>query len=155
MQQQNEKIKKELQALRKENARLKAELSKTPLHSIEKDLQLKEEQLRNIYELTNVIPWSYDLEKHKLDGPLHFRKLWTKSLPDSKIDMAAFLAKVHKDDRERVYEMWSNPSKYPEFECNYRYHGDDGKLHYLNTKGRCIFDDSGKKVLKIIGLIRK
>ena len=152
MQLQNEKIKKELQALRKENARLKAQLSKTPLRSIENDLQLKEDQLCSVYELAKVIPWSYDLEKHKLDGPLHFRKIWTKTLPNSKSDMEKFLLKVHKDDREKVQKIWSDPSKYPEFECNYRYHGDDGVLHYLNTKGRCIFDASGKKVLKIVGV---
>lgn len=150
--QQNEKLKKELQALREENVRLKSELSKTSLQDFAKDLQLKEEQLHSIYEFTHAIPWSYDLIKHKLEGPLHFRKLWTSSLPDSDDGMDMFLSNVHSDDRKMVKGMWSHPSKYPKFECNFRYHGDDGVLHYLNSKGKCVFDASGKKVIKIIGV---
>ncbi|MBU8902612.1 MAG: hypothetical protein KOO69_07720 [Victivallales bacterium] len=46
--QQNEKLKKELQALREENARLKTELSKSSLHSPKKDkvkARIHQEQL--------------------------------------------------------------------------------------------------------------
>ena len=95
--QQNEKLKKELQALRKENARLKIEAE-----SSEHNSQLKEEQLRNIYDLTNVIPWSYDLVlTHKMDAPLHYRQIWTSGEPgNSKSDMDSLLSKIHKDDRK-------------------------------------------------------
>ena len=64
--QQNEKIKKELQALRKENARLKVELSKINSFPPEKELCLKEAQLRDAYELANISAWSYDIETNIL-----------------------------------------------------------------------------------------
>lgn len=149
--QQNEKIQKELQALRKENERLKAELSQIKSSPSTKDTHIQEDYLRSIYEFSRAIPWSYDLVKHKLEGPFHFRKIWTKALPDGKDDMDDFFLKVHKDDRGKIKDIWNKPAKHPEFEFNFRYHGDDGILHYLNTKGKCIFDASGKAV-KIIGI---
>ena len=150
--QQNEKIQKELQALRKENERLKAELSKTKLSPSRKHLQVLEDYLRSICEFSRVIPWSYDLEKHKLEGPLYLRKLWTKDLPDGKSDMEDFLSRIPEDDRKKIEAIRKNPKKYREFGYNFRYYGDDGILHYLNAKGRCVFDSSGKKLLKIIGI---
>ena len=150
--QQNEKIQKELQALRKENERLKAELSETKSSPSRKDLQVLEDYLRSICEFSNVIPWSYDLAKHKLEGPLYLRKLWTKDLPDGKSDMEVFLSRIPGDDLKKIEAIWANPKKHREFNYTFRYYGDDGILHYLNAKGRCVFDSSDKKLLKIIGI---
>ncbi len=150
--QQNDKIQQELQALRKENARLKAELSKRNSDPSQNDLQIHKDFLHSIYEFSHAIPWSYDLAKRKFEGPFHFRNIWKKTQHENKDDIDVFLSKVHKDDRKKIQDIWDNPEKHPEFEYNIRYHGDDGKLHYLNIKGKFIFDDSGKKAIKIIGI---
>ena len=152
---QNDKLETELQLLREENARLKAELSASKTCSFEKDLQQKEEQLRSIYELTHVIPWSYDLVNHKLDGPVHFRRAWEGKLPNSKKEIELFFSKIHKDDRAKVDKILKNPYEYPEFEFNYRYHGDDDILHYFNSKGRVVIDASTQKAIKLIGVNRE
>jgi signal transduction histidine kinase len=160
--QQNEKLKTELQALRKENARLKFELSEACLRPsanelklLKDDLLLKEEMLNCVYELLNVVPWSYDMVNHNMTGLPHPRRIWTSSLPDSKDAMGAFLSRVHKDDREIFKDYVQNPEKYSKLECKFRFQGDDGNLHYYNYKARSIWDDSGKKVLKAVGLVQE
>ncbi len=157
MQKQEPEI--ELQALCRENARLKAELAeirlRLPEHEwelIREELRHKEAQLRSVHELTRAIPWSYDAVNRKLDGPLHFRQAWTAFLPNSKSAMAVFLSRVHKNDRENIENFWKDPTDNPELERNYRYYDDDGVLRYFSCKGLCIFDVSGKKVIKVIGV---
>lgn len=143
MQLQNEKIKKELQALRKENVRLKAKLSESPLHSIENDLQLKEAQLHDAYELTNVSAWSYDFETDKLNPSQQLRKIWT---PPKKNIKEAFFKRVHPDDRDKILEAMKTPEESSDYDYLCRLTGDDGNMYYLLCRCAIECNEAGKPI---------
>ncbi len=146
--QQNEKIKKELQALRKENARLKAELSKINSFPPEKELCLKEAQLRDAYELANISAWSYDIETNILTPSEQLTRVWS---PPKKNVREAFLARMHPDDREKLLPVIENLDKYDSYDYQYRIIGDNGNMYYFYCRGMIKRNEHGKAV-KVFGL---
>jgi len=149
--QQNEKLKKELQALRKENARLKAELSdnsKKNQKLLNDDLRLKEAQLRDAYALANISAWSYDIVTNILTPSEQLTKIWD---PPKENVREAFLARMHPDDRDKLLPVIENLEKYDSYDYQYRIVGDNGNMYYFYCRGTIKRDEHGKAV-KVLGL---
>jgi len=145
--QQNEKIRKELQTLRKENARLKAELSEKSYHP-DKDLLLKENLLHDAYEFANISAWSYDIVTNILTPSRQLTKVWT---PPKKNVKEAFLAKIHPEDLAKLMPVIENFDKHDSYDYQYRIVGDDGNTYHFYCRGVIKRNEHGKAV-KVYGL---
>ena len=152
----NEQPDIELQALRKENARLKAELSEARLQSsgknelaeddllLKRELHLKEMQLNSAYKLTNISAWSYDFETGQLNPSEQLRNIWK---PPAKNVLEAFLKRVHPDDRDKILDAINNPVQCSTLDYSYRILGDDGNTHYVLSRSTVECDEKGKPVI--------
>ena len=149
--QQNEKLKKELQVLREENARLKAELSDNSKNNqklFKDDLSLKEAQLRDAYSLANISAWSYDIATNILTPSEQLTKVW--SPPEENV-REAFLARIHPDDLDKLLPVIENLEKYDSYDYQYRITGDNGNMYYFYCRGMVKRDEHGRAV-KVFGL---
>jgi PAS domain S-box-containing protein len=155
--QQNEKIKKELQALRKENARLKAELSKISLQPSEKELYAKqtlqtENHLRSFFEKIGLGAWEYKANHSGAYLSKKIIKFTNLKNKDGIVEGVDFFKIIHFQDVERVRMSFQKvvDGESPIYDCMYRMLSKNNQYVWILSRGIPIFDNKAK-VYKIIG----
>ena len=119
----------------------------------EAELRRREEQLRLATEAGEIGLWDFDLVTGDLFWQPRVKTMFGIS-PDAPVTRADFDSGLHPDDRDRVlacYEAATDPEQRAAYDVEYRVVGkEDGVVRWIASKGRGIFDDSGR-CLRIIG----
>jgi len=157
--QQNEKLKKELQALREENASLKTELSEISLQPSEKKLHAKqalqtENNLRSFFEKIGLGVWEYAVDTTETSFSKAIRNLLKIKSKNGIIKLDVVLEKIHFQDVERVTEAYEKiiTGESSIYECMYRVLRKNGQYTWVLSRGVPIFN-SKAEIHKIIGCI--
>ncbi len=117
---------------------------------IESKLQESEERLKLALEAAEMGWWEWDVvnDLHRWsDG---FARLIGYDPSEEKGDIAAFLACVHPDDREKLSNMTYDPLQWLN-EIDYRVLLPDGTERWVSSRSKTIWDDHGA-LIRIIGV---
>jgi PAS domain S-box-containing protein len=110
---------------------------------VEADLSATEERLRRAQELGGAVPFEWDAQADHLIAPSSFSALYGIG-PDEPFDLAAFLRRVHPDDRARVAadhrRLLADPAPY---ESEFRVILPDGRVRWILSRGEAIRDTNG------------
>ena len=109
-------------------------------------LRASEEQLRLATEATNIGLWDYNFQTGDLFWQSAIRTMFG-ILTDGELKREDMLRQVHPDDRKRMMdalEATRDPTVRAPYDVEYRTIGrDDGRLRWVSSKGRAIFDEMG------------
>ncbi|HET8552940.1 MAG TPA: PAS domain-containing protein [Gammaproteobacteria bacterium] len=77
---------------------------------------------------------------------------------DAEVDLALHESLIHPQDREQVHSAIRralDPAGDGEYDTDYRVIWPDGTTHWLNSRGRCIFDNDGgnRRPARLIGVV--
>jgi two-component system, NtrC family, sensor kinase len=133
-------LRKEMEAV---EARAQRELAETRAALLN---ELRESEVRaNIAaDAANLGLWYWDMAADKHVWSERCKSLFGVSPKDTPT-YELFLNRLHPDDRGRteklLYEALSNEGEY---EVEYRIIWPDGSIHWIVSRGRCLYDDAGK-----------
>ena len=140
---QDKELIKELDALRKENARLKDKLSVGD-GNLANELRLKETQLYDAYKLTDLSVWSYDFKNDQLIPSKRLKEIWE---PPAKNIKDAFFKRIPVEDRNSIQQAMGDPEKFSSFDFPFRIVGDDGNMYYLLCRCAIECDEDGNPAM--------
>lgn len=157
--QQNEKIKKELQALRKENARLKAELSKASIQPSEKKIHEKqvlqtESNLRSFFDKLGLGAWEYEVGAPGVYFSKEITRLAKLKNKNGIVKNEDIWENIHFQDIERVKTEFEKviTGESPIYSCMYRILRNNNQYVWVLSRGVPVFNNNAQ-IHKIIGFI--
>ena len=119
----------------------------------EEALRASDEQLRFILTSSKIGYWDLDMTSNRTERTLHHDQCfgYSEMLPEWTYD--TFLAHIHPDDRERVDQAFSKAAVGDgKYDVDFRVIWPDQSVHWLQSIGRFVHDESGK-VLRASGLV--
>lgn len=111
------------------------------------ELRESEHRMELATHAANVGIWVRDLVQNEIWATDEWRELlgFGKS---ERIDLDGFLQKLHPEDREPVNRTFAKAvGGEGEYETEYRVMMPNGRLHWIESRGRVAFDSVGKPVL--------
>jgi len=102
-------------------------------------------------DLAELGTWDWDPKTGGLDWNRHHEKLF--GYPEGKFPgtFAAFIDRVHPDDRDGVKDTLNRAAPDQRWTYDYRVVVPDGGLRWIQATGRCQFDEHGK-VTRVSGM---
>ncbi|AFZ30628.1 multi-sensor hybrid histidine kinase [Gloeocapsa sp. PCC 7428] len=111
------------------------------------ELQISQERLQLALSSAKLGMWFWDIEPDTLIWTERCKALFGLPLDDSAIAYADFMAVLHPDDRERTHEAVVRAiEERADYDIEYRAVWQDGSVHWIASKGSCVFDAAGKAV---------
>lgn len=157
MQKNRYQIEKELTSSNLELAALYQQLTSTEeelraqfeeLWDKQKAIEKSEERYRLATEGANDAIWDWDIQT----GEMVISKRWLKKLSWSNEEKDNFLISwwryIHPEDRPQIREKLKAhlAGRTEEFLCEYRVKGEDGKLLWILTRGKALYNQQGTAV---------
>lgn len=116
--------------------------------------QNSEDRLNEGLETASAAIWDFDFLTNQLYwSRCHYTLLGYE--PDEiKPTFAGWHNRIHPDDLERVEQLWDECLKSNKvFACQYRVIWQDGSVHWMETKGKFMYDEQGRPIRSIGGFV--
>jgi diguanylate cyclase (GGDEF)-like protein/PAS domain S-box-containing protein len=125
----------------------------TERHRLLEELADREGQLREAQELTNVGSWEWDLTEESITwSPEMFRILDVDPIDGELVSFDAYLSHVHPDDHELTRDVIVRAVRTGEgFVFDFRTNRPDGRLQWLQSRGRVERDETGTHSTRMLG----
>ena len=124
------------------------ELSRDALRAAQlgRELRESEQQMAMATEAANLGVWDRDLVRNEISANAKWRALLGFT-PAERLDLEKFLQRLHPDDhesfRQAVAKATGGDGRY---EAEFRVVLPDGRMRWINSRGRVEFDGGGKPV---------
>ena len=124
------------------------ELSRDALRAAQlgRELRESEQQMAMATEAANLGVWVRDLVRNEISANAKWRALFGFT-PAERLDLEKFLQRLHPDDhesfRQAVAKAASGDGRY---EAEFRVVLPDGRIRWINSRGRVEFNSGGKPV---------
>jgi PAS domain S-box-containing protein len=119
----------------------------------EEAARASEERLRLTFEAANIGTGDMDLRARRVDLSNPMRRVLGLPPGTCNITFDEYVARVHPEDREGVRrEVASSIAGQPTISLDYRIVWPDGSIHWVTSRARTFYDESGKAT-RILGAI--
>lgn len=124
---------------------------RTGRHEVDEQLRLRERQLSQAHRLARLGSWEWDVRENRVAWSDELYRIYGLEPQEFGATFAAYLARVHPDDRDRVREGIERAvSDCRPFEFEERIVRPDGTTCLLRSRGEVVTDESGAPV-RLIG----
>jgi two-component system, LuxR family, sensor kinase FixL len=129
------------------------ELSRDALRAAQlgRELQESEERMTLATEAANLGVWVRDLVRNKIWASNRWRALFAFS-PTEQLDLERVLQRLHPDDRDLFRQAVAKAtSEDDRYQAEFRVVLPDGRMRWINSRGRVEFDGGGRSV-RVLGI---
>lgn len=138
--------------LRRLNESLAAEVAARK--ATEASLRASEADLRDAQEIARFGNWSMDTINRRLDWSAEVCRIFETGTENAATDFQASLEKVHPDDRATVKKAFDDARENgTPFDLEHRLRFPDGRIKYVNPRGRPMRDADGR-IVRILGTLQ-
>jgi len=126
-----------------------------PQKKIERELRASKKQLEVINRATNDAIWDWNLETDELTWNNGMQRIFGYQAEEMKPVVSWWEEKIHEEDRQRVIERirhFVDKGEEAWFD-KYRFARKDKSYAYVYDKGNILFDEEGKPVRMIGGMV--
>jgi PAS domain S-box-containing protein len=117
----------------------------TERKQVEEQLRHRETQLRLALEAARMGFWDWNLETGEVVWSNHLEQLYGMPVNTYDGSYKTFLASVHPEDRDRVYQANQASIEMGEdYDVEFRIVLPDGSIRWIGTKGQVFNDETGK-----------
>jgi PAS domain S-box-containing protein len=118
------------------------------------ELAVRDAQLRLALEASGMGQWSWNVPGDRITWDTAAKRIFAWPEHDDDVDLDAFLALVHGDDRERVKTTLLRAVESAEYpDTTFRLSLADGAVRWVLSKGRVLKDEHGKGSALLGGMI--
>jgi PAS domain S-box-containing protein len=118
-----------------------------------KEISKLSQQLTLALEAANMGIWDWDLMTNSVVWLCSHERLFGVSLDSFPETYEAVIACIHPDDRDSVLlALELARVKQDNFHQEFRVLGSDGSIHWIESKGRCFYNDEGQAV-RMLGTV--
>lgn len=128
----------------------------TASKNYEEALRRSEEQLRLAVEATQLGTLEMDLQSNRHTASARLKTMFGLS-PDAKLQIEELSARVHPEDAPHAFaaiQRAMDPNGTGEYATDYRVVWPNGSIHWLQVRGRVLFEEvegAGRRPLRLIG----
>ena len=127
---------------------MSCELSRDALRATQlgRELRESEQQMAMATEAANLGVWVRDLVRNEISANARWRALFGFT-PAERLDLEKFLQRLHPDDHESFRQaMAKAASGDGRYEAEFRVVLPDGRMRWINSRGRVEFNSGGKPI---------
>lgn len=111
-------------------------------------LRLNEERFRLALDSSSMGTWNWYLNNNVIYWDDSIYTLFGLQKSDNLNTYESFLALVHADDRERIFQEIANAMEgYAQYDTEYRIVWPDGSLHFIASRAKVLLDDQQTPLL--------